>query len=629
MAWANGYLYRTSAVVASGKITGTLTNWPALVSLSSANLATVAHSGAVQHTVTQTVGARALTVPADFLVTSDSAGSTQITGVEFESYDATAGTALIWVNVASAAVGSTIYIFYGNASVTTLQGTPSGAWNANYGAVYHFPDGSTLNTSDSSSNANNLTQHNAPTAGPGQIDGAIALASASTQYASGSPPNTAAISYTAWVNGTSFPAAFNAVMSATGTGATFCQLFVLSNGKLAIYLQTPTVIDYLGTGSHTLSTGTWYYIALTYDSVAGLVGYVNGASDNTVAASGAFPGTFLEFDVGHDVGTSGRDWNGGIDEVRVASVALSAAWIAADYNNQSAPGTFWTLTYDQTSGGSGAMVAAISAGATVAAALKGSGKLAAAITNSAPVAASLKGTGRLAAGLSASAAVVAPLKGSGKLAAAIPASATVSATAKGSGKLAAGIAASAAIVAPLKGAGRLAATIPASGTVAAHIKASGKLAAALAASATVSATHSETAPISSSISAGATVAAALKGRGRLASPITASAAVGAHLSAIGRLNATISSAANISAQMRAIGKLTAGINASATIHAMMLAISPISANIPAGAVVSGTLIAGATNLLRVKNTYANPLVPVLTATCLNADNSAKEIVNGT
>ena len=110
------------------------------------------------------------------------------------------------------------------------------------------------------------------------------------------------------------------------------------------------------------------------------------------------------------------------------------------------------------------------------------------------------------------------------------------------------------------------------------------------------------------------------------------------LTAIGRLQTAISAAGNVSAQMRAIGKLAAGINASAFITAMLGGIGPISASIVASAAVTGTLMDAAGNLLRVKNTYATPLVPdfsaaplvpALTATCLNADNSAKEIVNGT
>src|SRR4029077_19209324 len=36
-------------------------------------------------------------------------------------------------------------------------------------------------------------------------------------------------------------------------------------------------------------------------------------------------------------------WNGNIDEVHISTVARSAAWITAEYNNQNSPGTFITM----------------------------------------------------------------------------------------------------------------------------------------------------------------------------------------------------------------------------------------------------------------------------------------------
>jgi hypothetical protein len=81
---------------------------------------------------------------------------------------------------------------------------------------------------------------------------------------------------------------------------------------------------------------------MTYSSSAGLVGYVNAASDNTVAANGTADTTSLNINVGRDP-INGRNWNGSLDEARVSTVARSADWITTEYNNQSAPGTFETL----------------------------------------------------------------------------------------------------------------------------------------------------------------------------------------------------------------------------------------------------------------------------------------------
>ena len=42
-------------------------------------------------------------------------------------------------------------------------------------------------------------------------------------------------------------------------------------------------------------------------------------------------------------GGTAQFWNGTIDEVRISSSARSADWIAAEYNNQSSPSTFYNF----------------------------------------------------------------------------------------------------------------------------------------------------------------------------------------------------------------------------------------------------------------------------------------------
>jgi hypothetical protein len=121
-------------------------------------------------------------------------------------------------------------------------------------------------------------------------------------------------------------------------------LFVKSNGKLAISMKNTTTASYDGTGSHTLSTGTWYYLVATYSSSTGTIGYVNAASDATVAGATALASGTANTYIGSDQNdASGRYWNGTIDEARVASTARSADWITTEYNNQNAPGSFYTV----------------------------------------------------------------------------------------------------------------------------------------------------------------------------------------------------------------------------------------------------------------------------------------------
>ena len=355
-AWGNGYLYRTTAVVASGQITGTLTNWPGLVSLSSPNLATVANGGSVQNTVTQTVGSNSLTVPADFLVTSDAAGQVPISGVEFEAYSASAGTAQIWVNLASAAVGSTIYIWYGNASVTTLQGTPSAAWKSSYGGVWHMSEGSGSSVNDSTTNRQNGTWNGTPsgTSGyysPGLISPWAGYFDGSTDYANfGATPNvnfgSAPFSISLWLKTTQ--TGYGRLITKRASSDSTWYSMLINYPENSVELETsgpPPQGD-----SVQINNGNTHDIVAVKNGTI-ITYYVDGASAGTdsavsdITTTGALYAGVLNW-AGQ---FAGQYFQGLLGEFRLSSAPLTAAWIAADHNNQSAPSTFWSITYNQLS----------------------------------------------------------------------------------------------------------------------------------------------------------------------------------------------------------------------------------------------------------------------------------------
>ena len=370
---APGGLYSTAPTSATGSsgtatfVSGTpvvstslasLTNWPGLISLSNNSFKVVGSGGTVVNTTTQTVGARSLTVPADFLVTKTDC--TQITGVEFEAYSGTAGTAQLWGNQAMAAVGTTVYIFTGNASVTTLQGTPSGAWNANYGGVWHVPDGSTLNAGDSTSNANNGTVNGA-TAAAGQVDGASASNGGGSQSISMGANRTTlqpihTITVECWVKPLSATQVTNATMiqqDANSPGAFGGVSYALelsdnhNPGKFAWrYSLNGGIANYI-VSTVPFVNGTWAHVAGTYNSGSTNI-YVDGVLSTTSMQGSTidYVNTGVFGLLGYGTGTN--EVNAALDECRVMTVASTPAWIAADYQNQLNPGTFWTLTYAQT-----------------------------------------------------------------------------------------------------------------------------------------------------------------------------------------------------------------------------------------------------------------------------------------
>src|SRR4029077_13395945 len=92
----------------------------------------------------------------------------------------------------------------------------------------------------------------------------------------GSTLNPTAITVSMWVKATSFPNSFNAAYCRGGANFAF---YIDGSRILHPFMAVTGSGSFLqytggGGGSHTLSTNTWYYIALVYDSTNGLVGYV-------------------------------------------------------------------------------------------------------------------------------------------------------------------------------------------------------------------------------------------------------------------------------------------------------------------------------------------------------------------
>ncbi len=326
-------LWYSPISVNAAQVPSTQTDFPMLVSVTDARFKDLAHSGHVNRSD-----------GFDIRPYTDTTLGTTITGYELERYTATTGEVIMWVKVSSLSSSTTpIVLGYGDTSITT-DGSSTTTWSNSFLNVLHLKDGTTLSVANATG-ANTPVNHSG-TATSGQIDGGVNVASASSQYVEipiSSFP--AAITVSAWVNATSFPNSFNAVTAKDNTGSTgYVRLSVNASGKLVGEIFATADVSFNATGSHTLSTATWYYLTLVYSSSVGLIAYVNAASDKTVAANGSMnTGNSSITWVGDNQRFAGTFWNGKIDEFRQSSVARSTDWITTEYNNQLAPGTFETL----------------------------------------------------------------------------------------------------------------------------------------------------------------------------------------------------------------------------------------------------------------------------------------------
>jgi len=144
---------------------------------------------------------------------------------------------------------------------------------------------------------------------------------------------TGALSITAWVKFDSlsgFPMIYAIGDYFDGYAGNGGHQFYSSSNKVAFFDT--------GTGgapsfsSTTLSTGTWYHLAVTRSASRGITFYVNGSSAGTDTRTGSPSTGTLDIKIGSDAGPSNY-LNGLIDEVAVFNSVLSASDITSIYNS--------------------------------------------------------------------------------------------------------------------------------------------------------------------------------------------------------------------------------------------------------------------------------------------------------
>jgi hypothetical protein len=204
-------------------------------------------------------------------------------------------------------------------------------------ADYVFTEGSGTTAQDWSGNGNTCNLFNSPTWTSGPFDGALGL-NGSSQYgdcgSAADLDNLSAITVCAWVKFNNFTPAYSGVFSKCEAAyAEFDSIYVTSSAQIAIYLKAGGCcsVSYDNTGSHTLSTGVWYFLSYTYDSATGLIGYVNAAQDGTATANGDLDPNTADAYLGADTITAGRYANATLGPVLIFERALSSAEISTLY----------------------------------------------------------------------------------------------------------------------------------------------------------------------------------------------------------------------------------------------------------------------------------------------------------
>jgi hypothetical protein len=299
--------------------------------------------GSVQNTTTNSISR---TIPAD-VVFCDASNAGNALKYEIDGYDGTVAgkwTAYVQIPTLHTASTDSIWVFVGNASVSTSQEDLSMWSDISCAAVWHFPNGSTLDAKDSCpTNALNGTINGTVTATTDAIAGSATFAGA-----------------------TSSNIAFDGTTNYANTGSPFSVSWwgmptsFSNNYPVAVTLHTndtgPTTIGYSGDSpnyngilmggnnlwAHIHSGTTPRTVAYTYAGVA-----YNGSGPGTIAnynvvqngsvATMTLSGSFGAITNENKIGTSSNSANsyiGKIDELRIFSRQNSNNWGITDFLTQ-------------------------------------------------------------------------------------------------------------------------------------------------------------------------------------------------------------------------------------------------------------------------------------------------------
>jgi flagellin-like protein len=329
--------YRKSITIDGSKVPATLSNFPVLVNLPS-------DTG---------LSASAQASGNDILFT-DSTGTTKLPH-EIESYTSSTGALIAWVEVPTVNSGTNtvIYMYYGNSTVASQQ-NPTGVWDANYMAVWHFDH----DFVDSTTNPNDGT-NSGSTNSPAKIARAQNFDSINDYVSVGNDASIANVfasggTFSAWIYANSIGENSDgrigdkASSNNCGGGCSGWE-FQLNTNTVLRFRQgfSGATGGNWATPASSITLGACQYVAVTYDSsnIANVPSLsINGVSQAlTVTSSPAgAPATDAAkaMRIGNYAGGTGRTFDGIIDEVRASKSIRTPGWIATEYANQNSPSTF-------------------------------------------------------------------------------------------------------------------------------------------------------------------------------------------------------------------------------------------------------------------------------------------------
>ena len=338
MAFPTGYTKYQNVTIDSTKVGATLTDYPCLIDLSDMDKTT-------------DIFDTCRTDGGDIRVTL-SDGTTQLAR-EVVSIDTTGKTGEVHVKIPSlsSSVDTVIRVWYNGTDTEPAEDSTYGkenAWNPNYKMVQHMnqdPSGSAPQMIGSTSNNVDGTSVGSMTTGDlvdAQIGKGVNFDGSDDRIdvgtGAGFPQGTSNRTISAWFNSSS---GADKIIFAYGAAASGQGILFLLNGGL---LKVGKYGENYG-GNATVGLNTLNYGCAVIES-SELSIYLNDSLDSTATISAYNTGSGFADIASFDNG-AGAFFPGIIDEVRVSDIALSAEWCSTEYNNQSSPSTFYSVSDEQ------------------------------------------------------------------------------------------------------------------------------------------------------------------------------------------------------------------------------------------------------------------------------------------
>jgi hypothetical protein len=325
--------HRKSITIDNSKVSGNQTDFPVLIDLTDADLAAQAQPNG--HDI--------------YFTAAD--GTTRL-DYEIEHWDAAAHRLTAWVRVPMlpANAPTVLYVCYGDATTSATPNAP-GVFKSSFAAVWHLDDALPATAIADATGTHPATPSltAATTQVGAKLGGGLAFTGSNDTIAFTNPlSGNAAHTISVWVS----QAAVTHVSAVlvVGTAATSQSRFLYTHFTSAVLEagyysnDVPTTRNLDGAG-----------FVLLHWVLDGANGknhlYVNGAE-----ISGS-PTTVNNIDTQGTTGIIGHapepaygtntGLEGTIDELRIATTARSAGWIATEYANQSSPSTFYAIGAEQ------------------------------------------------------------------------------------------------------------------------------------------------------------------------------------------------------------------------------------------------------------------------------------------